>query len=107
MNKALILVICALVGIVLFMLISYANIKAELTAKEYELANLTLTLENQNAKIKALELDSQIYQETKPKIQEKIITKYITQTPPKAQDNTSCEARLAYIQSLVKTWFGQ
>ena len=38
MNKALILVICALVGIVLFMLISYANIKAELTAKEYELA---------------------------------------------------------------------
>lgn len=102
MNKALILVICVLISIVLFMLISYANIKAKLTAKEYELASLTLTLENQNAKIKALEIDTQNYQETKPKIQEKIITKYISLPTPQ---DTSCEARLAHIQSLVKTWF--
>lgn len=102
MNKVLALAICALVGIVLVMLISYANIKSELTAKEYELASLNLALESQNAHIKALELDMQNYQNQKPHIQEKIITKYATPNP---QDNASCEARLAHIQSLVKTWF--
>ncbi|WP_394908910.1 hypothetical protein [uncultured Helicobacter sp.] len=102
MNKALTLVICVLIGIVLFMLISYANIKAELTAKEYELASLTLTLENQNAQIKALEIDLQIYQEAKPKIQEKIITKYVALSP----SDSSCEARLHHIQDLVNAWYG-
>ena len=105
-NKILIFVICALVAVVLFMLISYANIKSELTAKEYELASLTLKLESQNAHIKALELDSQTYQETKPKIQEKIITKYVAQPPPTPQDNASCEARLLHIQNQIALWYG-
>lgn len=102
MNKALILIICALVGVVLFMLISYANIKSELTAKEYELASLTLTLETQNAHIKALELDTQKYKDQKPQIKEKIITKYVAQN----QYASSCEARLLHIQNQLKAWYG-
>lgn len=102
-TKILAIVICILIGIVLFMLISYANIKSELTAKEYELANLNLTLESQNAQIKALEIDLQIYQEAKPKIQEKIITKYVTLNVP---SDSSCEARLQHIRDLVNVWYG-
>lgn len=102
MSKALILIICALVGAVLFMVASYVNIKAKLTAAQYELASLTLALDSQNAHIKALERDAKTYKEAKPKIEQKIITKYVKIKEP----ISSCESRILHIQNLVRAWYG-
>ncbi|WP_295702243.1 hypothetical protein [uncultured Helicobacter sp.] len=91
------------VALVLFMIITYTNTKAKLKAMEYENATLLHTLKKQNQAIEKLSLDIQTYKNQKPKIQERIITKYQPLQSPQGY----CEERLQNIQNHIKLWYGE
>lgn len=99
--KFIAIALCA--ALILFMIITYANTKAKLKAMEYENATLLHTLKKQNQAIEKLSLDVESYKNQKPKIKERIITKY----QPLQSPQSSCEERLQNIQNHIKLWYGE
>lgn len=102
--KSLKFIAIAIIAILAFiMILAFGNLKAELRAKEYENATLLQSLKKQNEAINNLKLDIKAYQDKKPIIEERIITKYKTLQIPQ---DSSCEARLKNIQNKIKLWYG-
>lgn len=94
-------VVMFLLGIVVFFIFDYKNIKNELVVKKAEILIMSDRIASQNEHIGKLKIDVDTYKNKKPQIVEKIVTKY---EEIEVKDET-CEAKLDAIYEAQKVFF--
>lgn len=96
------LIAIVLIGVV-YLVWDYSLSKAALEAKKAEILVLSEKMKEQNKAIENLKLDIKAYKNQKPKIIEKIVTKY---NNIKVKDKT-CEATLKAIYDTQQVFFNR
>ena len=99
---SLIIVILSVIG---FFIYDYKMSKAQLEAKKAELIAVSEQIKSQNEAIEKLKIDVDFYKNQKPKVVEKIVTRYreIEALKPDA----TCEERIAKLEEYVKVFYNR
>lgn len=99
---SLIIVILSVIG---FFIYDYRMSKAQLEAKKAELIAVSEQIKSQNEAIEKLKIDVDFYKNQKPKVVEKIVTRY--QEIEVLKPDATCEERIAKLEEYVKVFYNR
>lgn len=99
---SLVIVILSVIG---FFIYDYRMSKAQLEAKKAELIAVSEQIKSQNEAIEKLKIDGDFYKNQKPKVVEKIVTRY--QEVEVLKPDATCEERIAKLEEYVKVFYNR